>query len=362
MTLTTRLHLTILTGLLISCIALAQTAPASGPSGQAPAQSAHAAKSAEKAPAPPPEVAPSAPVITINGLCADKPAVSSGGSVPAGCKTVITRAEFENITAAINPQMNPAMKHQFAEVYPRILLLSHEGRKLGVENDPHFKEMLQFATLQILAQDTARKLNDQAGEIPDQQIQQYYKDNAPKFEQFTLQRIFIPKPEDTTGAAEKGTPPLKPEQVKALADKIHAEGVAGADFDKLQTEGFDAVGLKSSVPHTLMENLPRGSLSGEQDSVFNLKDGEVSPVFSDAGGFYIFKMVSRKMPPLDSVKDQIKHTLQSENLKKSMDAVLDSGKTEYNDNYFGAPVNSEAQMPEPRAPVNGKLPPNHPKH
>src|SRR5690349_17012774 len=140
MTLTTRLHLTILTGLLISCIALAQTAPASGPSGQAPAQSAHAAKSAEKAPAPPPEVAPSAPVITINGLCADKPAVSSGGSVPAGCKTVITRAEFENITAAINPQMNPAMKHQFAEVYPRILLLSHVGRKLGVENDPHFKE------------------------------------------------------------------------------------------------------------------------------------------------------------------------------------------------------------------------------
>jgi hypothetical protein len=348
-------------------MAAAQAAPAGGaseqaPAGQAAAQDAPTGQSAEKAPTPPPEVAPTAPVITINGLCADKPAVSSGAPVPADCKTVITRAEFEKIAGAINPQMNPSMRRQFAEVYPRILLLSHEGKKLGVENDPHYQEMLQFATLQILAQDTARKLNDKAGEVSDQQIQQYYKDNASKFEQFTLQRIFIPKPEDTTGTTEKGTPPPKPEQVKALADKIRAEGVAGADFDKLQTEGFDGVGLKSSVPNTKMENLTRGSLSAEQESVFDLKDGEVSPVFSDGGGFYIYKMVSRKMPPLDSVREQIKRTLQSENLKKSMDAVLDSAKTEYNDNYFGAATSSEMQRPEPRAPVNGKLPPNHPRH
>src|SRR5689334_360929 len=103
MTLTTRLHLTILTALLISGIALAQTAPARGASGQAPAgqasaQGAPAEKSAEKTAAPPPEVAPDAPVITINGLCAEKPAVSTGGSTPADCKTVITRAEFEEIS------------------------------------------------------------------------------------------------------------------------------------------------------------------------------------------------------------------------------------------------------------------------
>ena len=367
MTLTTRIHLTILTALLVPGIGFAQAPAAASPSGQkkhtAPTmspsgQKAQAAAKAAETPAPP-EVAPDAPVITINGLCSEKPAVSTGGSTPADCKTVITRAEFEKISGALNPQMNPSMKRQFAEVYPRILLLSHEGKKLGVENDPHYKEMLQFATLQILAQDTARKLNEDAGQVSDQQIAQYYKDNASKFEQFTLQRIFIPKPEDTEGATDKSTPPLTAEQVKALADKIRARGAAGDDFDKLQTEAFEGVGLKSSVPTTKMENLTRGTLSPDQDSVFSMKDGEVSPVFSDHGGYYIYKVVSHTMPPIDTVKDQIKHTLQAETLKKNMDAVLNSAKTDFNDNYFGAATRTEAQMPEPREPVNGKLPPNH---
>ena len=370
MTLTTRIHLTMLTALLVSGIGFAQAPAATSPSGQKKhsppavspsgqkAQAAPAAKAAET-PAPPAEVAPNAPVITINGLCSEKPAVSSGGSTPADCKTVITRAEFEKISDALNPQMNPSMKRQFAEVYPRILLLSHEGKKLGVENDPHYKEMLQFAAQQILAQDTARKLNDDAGQISDQQLQQYFKDNASKYEQFTVQRIFIPQPEDTEGATEKSKPPLTAEQVKALADKIRARGAAGEDFDKLQAEAFEGVGLKSSVPTTKMEKLTRGTLPQDQESVFSMKDGEVSPVFNDRGGYYVYKMVSHTMPSLDAVKDQIKHTLQAEALKKNMDAVLNSAKTDFNDQYFGAPMNTEAQMPEAHSPVNGKLPPNH---
>jgi hypothetical protein len=370
MTLTTRIHLTILTALLVSGIGFAQAPAATSPSGQKKhsppavspsgqrAQASPAAKAAET-PAPPAEVAPNTPVITINGLCSEKPAVSTGGSTPADCKTVITRAEFEKISGALNPQMNPSMKRQFAEVYPRILLLSHEGKKLGVENDPHYKEMLQFAAQQILAQDTARKLNDDAANVSDQQVAQYYKDNASKFEQFTLQRIFIPQPEDTEGATEKGAHPPTAAQVKALADKIRARGAAGEDFDKLQTEALEGVGLKSSVPTTKMENLTRGTLPQDQESVFNMKDGEVSPLFSDHGGYYIYKMVSLKMPPVDEVKDQIKHTLQAETLKKNMDAVLNSAKTDFNAKYFGEVSSTEAEMPQPHSPVNGKLPPIH---
>ncbi len=386
MTLHARLHLTILATLLLGGTMLGQQpSPPTAETGQksagAPVETgekpATAAEPGEKSAtqAAPAEVPPNAPVITINGLCPDKPAVSSGGSTPADCKTVITREEFEKVASAINPQMPPNLKRQLGDVYPRILLLSHEGQKLGLENDPRFKEMLHFASLQLLAQDTARKLNDEAGQISDQQLEQYYKENAPKFEQFTLQRIFIPNPEETepapqaaktakTGKAANAKPaPPNAEQVKALAAKIRARAAAGEDFDKLQKEAFDAVGLKSTAPTTKIDKMTRGTLPPDQESVFNLKDGEVSQVFDDPGGHYIYKVVSRSMPPLDAVKEQIKHTLQTERLEKSMKAVLESGKTELNEAYFGQAGNPTGMMPRPGpAPVNGKLPPNHLPH
>lgn len=366
MTLRAPLHLTIFTALLFSGISLAQqaAAPATSPAAQnKPAKGAPAQKPADKAETPPPEVPPTAPVITINGLCPDKPAVSSGAATPANCKTVITRAEFEKLASAINPQMPPNMKRQLADVYPRILLLSHEGQKLGLENDDRFKQMLQFATLQLMAQDTARKLNDQASQISDQEIEKYYKDNLPKFERFNLQRIFIPYPEETEGAekAEKGKPATPPaEQVKAIADKIHARAVAGEDFDKLQKDAFEAVGMKSTAPTTAMDKIPRGSLPAAQDAVFSLKPGAVSDVYSDPGAYYIYKVVSHDTEPLDSVKDEVKKILQNEKLQKSMEAIINSGKTELNDAYFAQAVGAPSRPAPPT--VDGKLPPNKSPH
>ena len=367
MNLRTRLPLTLFTTLSLAGAMLAQqpaapetehpSAPATSQNQGETTKKAEDGKPAETAKAA--EVPPDAPVITINGLCPNKPAVTTGGSTPADCKTVITRGQFEDLASALNPNMPANMKRQLAEVYPRILLLSHEGEKLGLQNDDHFKKALQFETLQLLAQSTARKLSDEAGQIPDEQLQKYYNDNKGKFEEFTLQRIFIPAPEQAAATEKEKT--MTPAQVKALADKIHQEAVAGGDFDKLQKEAFTAVGLKSTAPTTKIEKITRGSLPESQNSVFDLKPGTVSQVFSDPGAYYIYKLVSAQVPAFDTVKEDIKHTLQAERLQNSMKAVLESGKTDLNNAYF-----AEAEgpgMPQRRSPdAQGKLPPNRPPH
>lgn len=304
------------------------------------------------------EVPPDAPVITIDGLCPNKPAITTGGKTPPDCKTVITRAQFEDLTTALNPNMTPSLKKQLAEVYPRILLLSHEGEQLGIQNEEHFKKTVQFEMKQILAQETAKTLGEKAAQISDQQLEQYYKENGPKFEEFTLQRIFVPSPEQ--GASTEKEKLMPPEQVKALADKLHARAVAGEDFDKLQKEAFDAVGLKSTAPTTKIEKLTRGSLPESQNSVFDLKPGTVSQVFADPGAYYIYKVVSKQMPPLDTVKEEIKRTLQTERLQNSMKAVLDSAKTDINSAYFAETTNVLPQRKMPDAA--GKLPPNKSPH
>ncbi len=366
MTLRIRCGSTLILTIMTAAAMLAQQPPASKqPSTAKPANSQPQGQTTTKAEDGKPsettkaaEVPPDAPVITINGLCPNKPAITTGGKTPADCKTVITRAQFEDLTTALNPNMTASLKRQLAEVYPRILLLSHEGEQLGIQNEEQFKKTVQFEMKQILAQETAKSLGERAAQISDQQLEQYYKENGTKFEEFTLQRVFIPNPDQAASTEKEKL--MKPEQVKALAEKIHAEAVAGQDFDKLQKEAFDAVGLKSTAPTTKVEKLTRGSLPESQNSVFDLKPGTVSQVFADPGAYYIYKVVSKQMPPFDSVKEELKRTLQTERLQNSMKAVLDSAKTDLNTAYFAETTSAIPQRTTPDAAR--KITPNKSPH
>jgi hypothetical protein len=83
--------------LLLGAMAFGQASipkPASAPQNPAPATAAPA-----KPPAP--EVAPTATVITIKGLC------SGSDKADATCVTTITRAEFEKMIESVQPNMPP---------------------------------------------------------------------------------------------------------------------------------------------------------------------------------------------------------------------------------------------------------------
>ena len=89
----------LIAGLISGQLSFAQAAPPASPAAPA-GQSAPAAPPAG-APAAAPEVkvAPDDPVITLKGFCADS---SLQGDA---CKTVITRAQFEKLVDALQPNM-----------------------------------------------------------------------------------------------------------------------------------------------------------------------------------------------------------------------------------------------------------------
>jgi hypothetical protein len=110
------------------------------------------------------------PVITIDGLCDSNPAEgnsnpqkSTHGPGPSGldnpaCKTVITRAQFELLTDALNPQMPVATKRALAQAYPRLLSFGQKARELGLDTDLHFRTMAEFTCLQLLSQTLTREM------------------------------------------------------------------------------------------------------------------------------------------------------------------------------------------------------------
>src|SRR5258708_3655070 len=321
--------------------------PAASAGGQAQtpapaAQAAQAPAAGNRAAAPAPEVAPTAPVLTIKGVCpttapkaktaapgakspaaAKEPAKSS-----ANCETVITRAEFEKMASGIAPNMTPQLKRQLASVYPRLLVMSHEAEKHGLQNSPQYKETMKFARMQILTNELQRSIQEEADKVPQQDITDYYKKNPEAYVQYSLERLYVPRmkqsaedadanekkenekePEKETPEQEKakqGQEKAKQEQgeqeMEKLAESLRTRAVAAEDFAKLQKEAFTAAGMTVESPTVTMK-VRRTGLPPAHVAVFDLKPGEVSVVLNDSGGHYVYKRVGKEHLPLVQVKE-----------------------------------------------------------
>jgi hypothetical protein len=352
----------------------------------APAQAASAAPKAT-----PEEVPLNAVVITIKGVCPAVPKAAAVSKTAAGktatapakkpvdCKTEITRAQFEKIGSALAPGPNPLnaqQRHQLAAVLPRFIAMSDQAKAKGLDKTERFEEQMKFLKMQVLTRELDRTVQEQADKVPETEIEDYYKKNPEAFQQFSLDRLFIPRfkqmpPENK----EEGKTPekLTEEQQKAkeaedqakreqgeqemnkLADTLRARAAAGEDFVKLQKEAFEASGTKVENPTVNLPKVRRTGLPPAHAAVFDLKVGEVSQVIGDNGGHYIYKVVTEEVLPLDdALKTEIHNKLKSERQKELMDKYTNSFQATTNEAYFGPPAPTGMRPP-------GQLPPHNPR-
>ena len=284
---------------------------------------------------------------------------------------MITKAEFEKLASGVAPNMTPQLKKQLASVLPRLIAMSDAAKKRGLDKTPQFEETVKFAKMQILTNELQRKIQDEAAKVPKEDIEKYYKEHPQDFEQYNVDRLFVPRtkqPEaegkededkddkltDEQKQAKEDAEKTKAEQgeqeMTKLADSLRARAAAGEDFMKLQKEAFDAAGMKIESPTVNLPSVRRTGLPPAHAAVFDLKAGEVSQTISDAGGHYVYKIVSKEVLPLDSkVEGEIHSKLQNERTRKMMDEVNNSFKVDTNEAYFGppGPGGPPAHMPRP---------------
>lgn len=327
----------LLTVLLLSSLAFSQTAQPASPKPPANLQISPAPEQKRETPGVKPaekkdaEVAPSAAVITIDGLCA-KPAAT-----PADCKTVITRAEFDKLADALSPDMPQARRRQLANAYAQMLVMSETAQKRGLEDKPDTQRVLQFAKLQALSQILIRDIQEEARKVPPAEEQKYYDEHKANFTEASMQRIFLPKnpPEAGANPPDEKAKADREAKLKAEADKIHAAAVAGEDFDKLQKQAYDDLGMKSTPPPTQAGVMRQNSLPPAQAKVFDLEPGKVSEPLDTPGGFYIYKLVSKKTLTLPEARAEIDRVLEGERMQQIMGRITKSMKPVFNEAYFG---------------------------
>jgi hypothetical protein len=367
----------------LGALAWGQAQPATPAAQPAPAQapgvvSPHPVPAENTAEAPAVEVAESAAVITIKGVCPATPKTAAASKTatgktavaakkPADCQTVITRAQFEKLAKALQQGPNPLnaqQKRQLALQLPGAIAMSEAAKKKGLDKSEGYLETLKFVKMRILAQKMQDSVREEADKVPPEKIAAYYKDNPEAYEQFSLNRLFIPKMEQASAddkeqeaqeeakekemeklteeqrkakeAAEKAKQEKGEQELNALADSLRARAAAGEDFVKLQKEAFEAAGTKVENPTINLPKVRRTGLPQGHSAVFDLKVGEVTAVISDNGGHYVYKVVSKEVLPLDQVKEEIHNKLKGERLKEMMDSYNNSYQTVTNEGYFGS--------------------------
>jgi len=390
----------------------AQPAPAQDPAQVTP----HPAPNAKtKAEAPAVEVAESAAVITIKGVCAATPKTAASSKTaagktaaaakkPADCETVITRAQFEKLAKALQQGPNPLnaqQKRQLASQLPSVIAMSEAAKKKGLDKSEGYQETLKFVKMRILAQRMQDSVREEADKVPPEKVAAYYKENPEAYEQFSLDRLFVPKMKQPSTenkeeakeeaketklteeqqkakeAAEKANQEKGEQELNALADSLRARAAAGEDFIKLQKEAFEAAGTRVDNPTVNLPKVRRTGLPQGHAAVFELKVGEVTAVISDNGGHYVYKVVSKEVLPLDQVKEEIHNKLKAERLKETMDKYNNSYQTVTNEAYFGpalppapprrsrmtpptAPQTQPQGVPQQSAPPAAAAPPSKP--
>ena len=321
----------------------------------------------EPAAAPEPVLPPTTPVITLNfceGAAASK-TKTAAAAPQAGCKKVITKAQFDKILdAAIPRSRRPAggevpqqVKGAVAKEYLNMYLMAHEAEKMDLEHtDPMVQEMLQLARMQVLSMALNQQLQEKT-KPTDAEVEKYYNDNPSAFVEIGLRRLYIPKPAQAPTPATAPNSPApanatpKPEEVeaqKAAAGKLRDRAAAGEDLDKLEKEAFDAAGSKQTPPPTQMGNRRHNVLPPDQDAeVFALNPGQVSKLFENPGGWYLYKVESKRTLALNDVKEEIQRKLQPEKLNDARQAITGKVKSDLNEKYFGGPASAEASSPAP---------------
>lgn len=281
--------------------------------------------------------ASSKPLITIAGLCENP-----GDQVSApDCKTVITESEFREVTDTLGARMSRHDRREFALHYADELVVAARAEQMGLDKTEDFDEQMKLARIQILSKALNRAIREKASQISDSDVELFYQKNLARFEKADLDRIYIPRTQPGSSVSGSGISDVDREAHaqesnqarRAEADSLRTRAIAGEDFVQLQAAAYRDEGIESATPGITV-SVRRISLPPNQESVMDMKPGEISPVLEDPTGFFIYRLERKETLSLDVARNEIEEALRTQRMQDDLHNVLGNTTTTLAEDYF----------------------------
>jgi peptidyl-prolyl cis-trans isomerase C len=202
----------------------------------------------------------------------------------------VTESEFESVVASLGPQAQRAVSEQgprpIGEEYALMLALAARAEGDHLDASPDVKRELAFERMKAMAQAEYTKLAQETTISPDD-INKYYTAHATEFDQAEVREFLVRK---KAAGAPASAPGMTEDAAKAKIDEIRKAVVPGADIQKIAKQfGVPNVVIIDTQTRTVH----KGQLKPEfEKSVFDVKDGDVTPTVDDPAADVFLQVVS----------------------------------------------------------------------
>ncbi len=263
----------------------------------------------------------------------------------------ITAGEMQSFVAALPPQAQQNFQSDpkaFIQQYALLMKLSTQAEKSKLDRESPYKESLQYARMQVMANARLGEAYKEIIIVPAEQ-QKFYDANKDRYTQVKVKVLYIPFSANPQVAAGSQKKPLTEAEAKTKIEKLLAEIRSGADFVKLVKEhsedmasaskdgDFGTIRRSDSIPDPI------------KTAIFSLKAGQVSEPVRQPNGFYLFRVEEVNTQAYTQIRDEIFNELKQARFKEWLDNQRDTLNVKVeNETFFKTPG---APVPAPPAPA-----------
>jgi len=273
----------------------------------------------------------------FSAVAQEEPAAGSKDPVVIRIGDVaVHQSEFEALIESLPAEyrvylQQPEGRRSFAKDFVEMKVLAMEAEKRGIADEPTVAVQLKLMRDNTLASAMVNHVEKEL-EPSDEAIQALYESRRDKYEQVTARHILIAF--EGSPAAREGHTRTE-DEAKALAEKLRADILAGADFAELaKTESDDTFSGENGGD---LGSFGHGQMVPEfENAVFNGKVGEVGELVRTQFGYHIIQVTDRSSRPIEEVRDELRGEVVREQLQSRVQEMTSKFEVTYEDSYFGA--------------------------
>ncbi len=245
------------------------------------------------------------------------------------------RKRFEGNLSVLVQQLY--MQREFAD----------EAAKLNLDQQSPWKEQLQMARANILAQAYINRVsNTSTAAAPTGDPKQYYDAHPDEFDQVKLSGIFVAFNAPGTPAANANASRTE-QQARDKANDLEKKLKGGADFASLARSDSDD--KRSGPTGGELGTFSSGATNLPPDikaAIAKLQPGQASDPIRVPSGFYILKVDTRTKVPFDQARTQILDKWKNEKSQAALKQQFDKYKIQVQDSdFFNASSGPAARIP-----------------
>ena len=248
----------------------------------------------------------------------------------------ITRAEFENLLAALPDQVRAsavgAGRRKLAEQLAEVKAMAQEAKKRKLDQAPEVRQLISLQTENALASVLYKELSTNV-KPDDAALRSYYDSHKSQFEQVKASHILI-RYKGSPVPVRDGQKDLTPEEALAKAQEIRKKLAEGGDFAALAKADSDDTG--TAPQGGSLGTFPHGQMVPDfEKAAFALTPGQISDPVKTQFGYHIIRVDLKVEKKFEDAKGDLEKQMKPQIARQAVEEIRKQIPVTFDDAYFG---------------------------